>query len=80
MESLLESARRPLMGVAEDLSGALLYMDAGAAEAAELSFGAALLFGKCSAYAVVPLPLIAISRFGLEGAPKYRSVMFFVVY
>jgi hypothetical protein len=49
MESLIEIARRPFLEMAPDLAGALVYLDAGAAEVAQLSLGPAFLFGAQSA-------------------------------
>lgn len=46
MESLLEVAKRPLLDVAAEVSGALVYLDQGAGEFAHLSLGPAFLFGK----------------------------------
>jgi len=47
MDSLIEAARRPLLQLAPELSGALVLLDAGAAEVAQLSLGPAFLFGEC---------------------------------
>eukprot|EP00798_Chlamydomonas_sp_ICE-L_P013375 gene13375-19220_t len=44
-ESLLECAKRPYLDVAPEISGALFYLDAGAAEHAQLSLGLPFLFG-----------------------------------
>lgn len=45
MDSLFEAARRPLTDMAPDLAGALVLLDAGAAEVAQLSLGPSFLFG-----------------------------------
>jgi hypothetical protein len=45
MDSVAEAARRPLLQLAPELSGALVLLDAGAAEVAALSLGPAFLFG-----------------------------------
>jgi hypothetical protein len=45
MDSVAEAARRPLLELAPELSGALVLLDAGAAEVAALSLGPAFLFG-----------------------------------
>lgn len=46
MDSVIELARRPVLDLAPEVSGALCYFDAGAAEAVQLSVGLPLLLGK----------------------------------
>ena len=46
MDSLHDAARRPLLDAAGEISGALVYLDAGAAEVAQLSWGPEFLFGE----------------------------------
>lgn len=46
MDSLLEVAKRPFLDVAQDVSGALVYLDAGAGEAAAVSLGLPFLLGE----------------------------------
>lgn len=50
MDSLIEAARRPLLELAPEIAGALLLLDAGAAEVAALSLGPAFLFGARPAW------------------------------
>ena len=52
VESVIEAARRPLLDLAPEIAGALVLLDAGAAEAAALSLGPAFLFGLGAANVV----------------------------
>lgn len=53
VESLLDVARQPFLELAADIHGSLVYLDAGAAEVAELTLGPAFLLGASTAAAVV---------------------------
>jgi hypothetical protein len=44
-DSLLDVARQPFLDLASDIHGSLVYLDAGAAEVAELTLGPAFLLG-----------------------------------
>lgn len=46
-ESLIDAARQPFLDLAADIHGSLVYLDAGAAEVAELTLGPAFLLGAC---------------------------------
>lgn len=46
MDSLIEVARRPFLDLAPELAGALVLLDAGAAEVVQLSLGPAFLLGE----------------------------------
>jgi hypothetical protein len=43
--SLIDAARQPFLDLAADIHGSLVYLDAGAAEVAELTLGPAFLLG-----------------------------------
>jgi hypothetical protein len=48
-DSVIDASRKPFLDVATDVSGSLVYLDAGAAEVAQLSLGPAFLLGeRCS--------------------------------
>jgi hypothetical protein len=44
-ESVIDAARQPFLDVAADIHGSLVYLDAGASEAAQLSLGPSFLLG-----------------------------------
>ena len=46
LDSVLDACRLPWVSIAPEISGALVYLDAGAAEAVQLSTGTHMLFGK----------------------------------
>eukprot|EP00775_Hariotina_reticulata_P009236 gene9236-9401_t len=45
MDNIIDAIRQPLLDVATEIYGSIVYLDAGAAEVAQLSFGPAFLFG-----------------------------------
>jgi hypothetical protein len=51
VDSLIDAARQLFLDVAADIHGSLVYLDAGAAEVAELTLGPAFLLGRCMAAA-----------------------------
>lgn len=51
VDSLIDAARQPFLDLAADIHGSLVYLDAGAAEVAELTLGPAFLLGRCMAAA-----------------------------
>lgn len=53
MDSLIDAARQPFLDLAADIHGSLVYLDAGAAEVAELTLGPAFLLGGCLQATVV---------------------------
>ncbi len=58
VDSLIDAARQPILDLAADIHGSLVYLDAGAAEVAELTLGPAFLLGAClPAFNVVCTPL-----------------------
>lgn len=44
-DSVIDASRKPFLDVATDISGSLVYLDAGAAEVTQLSLGPAFLLG-----------------------------------
>ncbi|GBF89111.1 hypothetical protein Rsub_01828 [Raphidocelis subcapitata] len=56
MDSLIEAARRPLVDIAPEIAGALVLLDAGAAEVAQLSLGPAFLLAR--AHRKTPRPQV----------------------
>jgi hypothetical protein len=46
IDSIIDASRKPFLDVATDISGSLVYLDAGAAEVAQLSLGPAFLLGE----------------------------------
>jgi hypothetical protein len=46
MDSVLDAARAPWVSIAPEIAGGLVYLDAGAAEAVQMSTGTHMLFGK----------------------------------
>lgn len=59
MDNIIDAIRQPLLDVATEIHGSIVYLDAGAAEVAQLSFGPAFLFGKCLVrVAVTPCQLL----------------------
>jgi hypothetical protein len=53
MDNIIEAIRQPLLDVATEIHGSIVYLDAGAAEVAQLSLGPAFLFGKCLLWVTV---------------------------
>lgn len=53
VDSLIDAARQPFLDVAADIHGSLVYLDAGAAEVAELTLGPAFLLGRCMVYVML---------------------------
>lgn len=51
VDSLIDAARQPFLDLAADIHGSLVYLDAGAAEVAELTLGPVFLLGRCMAAA-----------------------------
>jgi hypothetical protein len=45
-DSVIDASRKPFLDVATDISGSLVYLDAGAAEVPQLSLGPAFLLGE----------------------------------
>lgn len=48
LDSVIDAARQPFLDLAADIHGSLVYLDAGAAEVAELTLGPAFLLGTRS--------------------------------
>lgn len=45
VDSVIDAIRKPFLDIATDISGSIVYLDAGAAEVAQLSLGPAFLLG-----------------------------------
>lgn len=50
MDNVLDAMRKPFLDAATDIHGAIVYLDAGAAEVVQLSLGPAFLFGEWAAH------------------------------